>query len=77
MTKTTIIKDERGRIEIQVDFICQDFDKEPHYNVRLFYTSPTSRRRKELPIVNDFILVTKQEIHEAKLALWEDLKPKL
>lgn len=77
MRKVTTIQDHRGIIEIQVGMFGGIPDKDPYWEIRLFYTSPTSRRRKELPIVNDFNLVTKQEIHEAKLALWEDLKPKL
>ena len=75
MLSITKIKDQRGTIEIQVELFINIGCKEPYWGINVFFTPPG--KRKQLRVPKEFDLVTKQEIHDAKLALWEDLKPKL
>lgn len=66
------IKDERGKIELEVDLIIDRWrNPTGRYDVIVLHTPP----RKRTATVNPEI-ATPQEIYEAKMKFWEMIKPK-
>lgn len=66
------IKDERGKIEFDVDLIINRWSIPiGRYDVVVLHTLPRKRASKVNPGI-----ATSQEIYEAKVKFWEMIKPK-
>lgn len=78
MTHETIITDTRGRLRISVDLITDKYfsvaadGSRFRYDVTVWHKAP--RKRNE---INNPTIATPTEIYEAKIALWNKIKPQM
>lgn len=76
MQKETTIKDDRGTIQIRVTLHVFNFGQTDlqgnayRYDVTVFHTP--KGKRKSFPCKD---IATKEEISQAKLSIWESIKP--
>ena len=71
------IKDERGRVRIEVKFVTFSYGTDLNgnyfrYDIGVYYTKPKKRTE-----IWDNGIATPEEIHQSKMELWSLIKPTL